>query len=146
MEGKAKFIFPIVITAIIVFIVSAVVTFFNIGLRADFVPRWLSAFVVGWPVAAVTAFIAFPFARAVDAAHRRPDRGGRVMLQALDLARRIDAGELGPADVVDLCAKAIDAREKEVVRLRGARRRARQERKRRRRASRRVRCAACRSA
>jgi hypothetical protein len=29
------------------------------------VPRWLSAFVVGWPVAAVTAFIAFPFARVV---------------------------------------------------------------------------------
>jgi hypothetical protein len=65
MEGKARFVFPIVITAIIVFIVSAVVTFFNIGLRADFVPRWLFAFVVGWPVAAVTAFIAFPFARAV---------------------------------------------------------------------------------
>jgi Asp-tRNA(Asn)/Glu-tRNA(Gln) amidotransferase A subunit family amidase len=36
------------------------------------------------------------------------------MLQALDLARRIDAGELGPADVVDLCAEAIDAREKDV--------------------------------
>jgi Asp-tRNA(Asn)/Glu-tRNA(Gln) amidotransferase A subunit family amidase len=36
------------------------------------------------------------------------------MLQALDLARRIDAGELGPADVVDLCAKAIDARETQV--------------------------------
>jgi Asp-tRNA(Asn)/Glu-tRNA(Gln) amidotransferase A subunit family amidase len=35
------------------------------------------------------------------------------MLQALDLARRIEAGELSPADVVDLCAKAIDAREKE---------------------------------
>jgi len=65
MEGKARFIFPIVITAIIVFIVSAVVTFFNIGLRADFVPRWLSAFLVGWPVAAVTAFFALPFARAV---------------------------------------------------------------------------------
>jgi hypothetical protein len=65
MDGKARFIFPIVITAIIVFIVSAVVTFFNIGLRADFVSRWLSAFVVGWPVAAATAFVAFPFARAV---------------------------------------------------------------------------------
>jgi hypothetical protein len=65
MEGKSKFIFPIVITAIIVFIVSAVVTFFNIGLRADFVERWLSAFLVGWPVAAVTAFFALPFARAV---------------------------------------------------------------------------------
>jgi hypothetical protein len=65
MEGKARFIFPIVITAIIVFVVSAVVTFFNIGLRADFVPRWLSAFLVGWPVASVTAFFAIPFARMV---------------------------------------------------------------------------------
>ena len=65
MEGKARFIFPIVITAIIVFIVSGVVTWFNIGLRADFVPRWLSAFLVGWPVAAVTAFVALPFARSV---------------------------------------------------------------------------------
>jgi len=65
MEGKAKFIFPIVITAIIVFIVSAVVTFFKIGMRADFVTRWLSAFMVGWPVAAVTAFFALLFARAV---------------------------------------------------------------------------------
>jgi len=48
MEGKAKIVFPIVITAIIVFVVSGVVTFFNIGLRSDFVPRWLSAFIVGW--------------------------------------------------------------------------------------------------
>ena len=65
MDGKAKFIFPVIITAIIVFIVSAVVTYFNIGLRVDFVPRWLSAFLVGWPVAAVTAFVALPLARGV---------------------------------------------------------------------------------
>ena len=65
MEGKARFVFPIVITAIIVFVVSGVVTFFNIGLRADFVPRWLSAFLIGWPVAAVIAFFALPFARVV---------------------------------------------------------------------------------
>jgi len=32
MDGKARFIFPIVITAIIVLIVSGVVTYFNIGL------------------------------------------------------------------------------------------------------------------
>jgi hypothetical protein len=63
MEGKARFVFPIVITAIVVFIVSAVVTFFNIGLRADFVPRRLSAFLVGWPVASLTA-LTLPFARA----------------------------------------------------------------------------------
>jgi hypothetical protein len=63
MERKARFVFPVVITAIIVFVVSAVVTFFNIGFRADFVPRWLSGFAVGWPVASVTAFFAIPLAR-----------------------------------------------------------------------------------
>jgi Asp-tRNA(Asn)/Glu-tRNA(Gln) amidotransferase A subunit family amidase len=36
------------------------------------------------------------------------------MLSALDLARRIEAGELAPADAIDLCARAIDAREGEV--------------------------------
>ena len=65
MEGKARFIFPIVATAIIVFIVSAVVTFTNIGFRADFVRRWLSAFIVGWPVGAVTGLIVFPFVRGI---------------------------------------------------------------------------------
>jgi hypothetical protein len=63
MEGKARFIFPVIISALIVFVVSGVVTFTNIGLRADFVPRWLKAFVTGWPVAAVLAFIAIPYVR-----------------------------------------------------------------------------------
>jgi hypothetical protein len=65
MEGKAKFIFPIIATGIVVFVVSAVVTFTNIGFRADFVRRWLSAFSIGWPVAAVTGLIAFPYVRRV---------------------------------------------------------------------------------
>lgn len=67
MDGKAKYIFPILITAIIVFVVSGVVTWTNIGFRFDFVGRWLSAFVVGWPVAAVTAFVAIPFVRRATA-------------------------------------------------------------------------------
>ena len=46
MEGKAKFIFPVLATGIVVFVVSCVVTFSNIGLRADFVTRWLSAFFI----------------------------------------------------------------------------------------------------
>jgi Protein of unknown function (DUF2798) len=60
MDDKARYIFPVIITAIIVFVVSGVVTWTNIGFRSDFVARWLSAFVVGWPVAAVTAFFAIP--------------------------------------------------------------------------------------
>jgi uncharacterized protein DUF2798 len=67
MDGKAKYIFPVVITAIIVFVVSGVVTWTNIGFRFDFVGRWMSAFVVGWPVASVTAFVAIPFARQATA-------------------------------------------------------------------------------
>ena len=63
MEGKARFVFPVVITAIIVFVVSGAVTFFNIGWRNDFVIRWWSAFAIGWPIAASTAYLAMPFAR-----------------------------------------------------------------------------------
>jgi Asp-tRNA(Asn)/Glu-tRNA(Gln) amidotransferase A subunit family amidase len=37
-----------------------------------------------------------------------------VMLSALDLARRIEAGELTPRAVIDMCADAIAAREKDV--------------------------------
>jgi len=48
----------------------------------------------------------------------RTDHGaseqGSVMLSALDLARRIDTGELTPADVVDLCAQDIEQRESEI--------------------------------
>ncbi|MBV9555449.1 MAG: DUF2798 domain-containing protein [Pseudolabrys sp.] len=68
MEGKARFIFPILITAVIVFIVSGVVTFTNIGFRADFVPRWLRAFFTGWPVAIVVAYFAIPVVRRATAA------------------------------------------------------------------------------
>jgi TRAP-type C4-dicarboxylate transport system permease small subunit len=65
MEGKTRFVFPVVITAIIVFVVSGAVTFFNIGWRNDFVIRWWSAFAIGWPIAASTAYLAIPFARSL---------------------------------------------------------------------------------
>jgi hypothetical protein len=63
MEGNARFIFPVLIRAMIVFVVSGVVTFTNIGFRPDFVPRWLKAFITGWPAAAVLAFFAVPYVR-----------------------------------------------------------------------------------
>jgi hypothetical protein len=62
MEGKASFIFPVVITAIIASVVSGALTFFNTGWRNDFVTRWWSAFAIGWPIAASTAYLAMPFA------------------------------------------------------------------------------------
>jgi hypothetical protein len=63
MEGKARIIFPIFATAIIVLVASAAVTFSDIGPRGDFVLRWLSAFLIGWPVAAVTGYVVMPHVR-----------------------------------------------------------------------------------
>jgi hypothetical protein len=63
MEGKAKFIFPVLATSLVVFAASAAVTYANIGLPVDFVRRWLFAFIVGWPVAALVAGLAFPLVR-----------------------------------------------------------------------------------
>ena len=40
-------------------------TFFTIGWRNDFVIRWWSAFAIGWPIAAGTAYLAMPFARSL---------------------------------------------------------------------------------
>jgi len=67
MEDKARFIFPVLATPIVVFVASAAVTYVNIGLRADSVRRWLLAFIVGWPVAAVTVYNAFLFVRSAMA-------------------------------------------------------------------------------
>ena len=65
MEGKARFVFPLVITAIIAFVVSGALTFFNIGWRNDFLMRWWSYFAIGWPIAASTAYLAIPFAHSL---------------------------------------------------------------------------------
>jgi hypothetical protein len=65
MGGKARFVFSVAITVIIVFVVSGALMFFNIGWRNDFVMRWWSAFAIGWPIAASTAYLAIPFARSL---------------------------------------------------------------------------------
>jgi hypothetical protein len=75
MEDKTRFVFPVVITAIIVFVVSGSVTFFNIGLRNDFVIRWWSAFAIGWPIAASTAYLVMPSPAASPSASSPPSKG-----------------------------------------------------------------------
>lgn len=67
MQGKERVIFPVLATAVIVFVASAAVTFANIGARVDFVQRWLTAFMIGWPVAAVTGYFAMPLMRRLTA-------------------------------------------------------------------------------
>jgi hypothetical protein len=55
-----------------VFMVTLVVTFINIGPRPDFLTQWAKAYFISWPIAAATAFLVMPMARRVtDAIMRR---------------------------------------------------------------------------
>jgi uncharacterized membrane protein len=63
MEGKAKVIFPILMSSVMVFMVTLLVTFLNLGLPTDFLLQWIKAYFIAWPVAATTAYFAMPFAR-----------------------------------------------------------------------------------
>ncbi len=67
MEGKARFIFPVLMAGVMAFLMTGLVTWLNLGLPADFVLRWLHAFAIAWPAAAGAAFIAIPLARRATA-------------------------------------------------------------------------------
>jgi len=77
MEGKARFVFQVVVTAIIVSVVSGALTFFDIGWPNDFVIRWWSAFAIGWPIAAATAYLAMPKPHPAHRRRHRTVRPGR---------------------------------------------------------------------
>ena len=62
MQDKARFIRPVIVAAIMAFLMTAVITFINLGMRPDFVRRWMIAYAVAWPFATVAAFIAVPLA------------------------------------------------------------------------------------
>ncbi len=63
MQLLARFILATVMTAVMVCMVTLVVTFINLGLRTDFLVQWAKAYLISWPVAAATAFLIMPGAR-----------------------------------------------------------------------------------
>ena len=63
MDGKARLILVTTMTAVMVLMVTLIATLINIGLRHDFVLQWMKAYVVGWPVAALTGYVIMPMAR-----------------------------------------------------------------------------------
>ena len=67
MQGKARFIKPVIVAAIMAFLMTAVITFINLGMRPDFVRRWMIAYAVAWPFATAAAFVAVPIADRVTA-------------------------------------------------------------------------------
>lgn len=63
MTGKARFIFPVLMAGIMAFLMTALVTWLNLGFPPDYFLRWMQAFAVAWPCAVGAAFIAIPVAR-----------------------------------------------------------------------------------
>ena len=68
MPDKARFIQPVVMSGFMAFMMTAVITYMNIGWVTDFVSRWLHAFAVAWPLAALAAFIALPVSQRITRA------------------------------------------------------------------------------
>jgi len=63
MDAKGRFILAALMSSMMVFMVTLLVTYLNLGLRADFLHQWGKAYVIAWPVAGTTAFFVMPFAQ-----------------------------------------------------------------------------------
>jgi hypothetical protein len=67
MEGKAKFIFPVLMAGVMAFLMTALITWLNLGFPPNYLLLWIKAFAIAWPAAALAAFIAIPLARRATA-------------------------------------------------------------------------------
>ncbi len=54
-------------SSVMVFMVTLVATYLNLGLRPDFILQWAKAYLVAWPIAACTAYVVMPTARRLTA-------------------------------------------------------------------------------
>ena len=64
MEGsRARFILAALMSAVMVCMVTLLVTYLNLGFRSDFLIQWVKAYFIAWPVAALTAYCVMPAAR-----------------------------------------------------------------------------------
>jgi hypothetical protein len=63
MDVKARLIMALLQSSVMVLMVTLLVTFLNLGLRADFLLQWVKAYFIAWPIAAATAFVIMPAAR-----------------------------------------------------------------------------------
>jgi hypothetical protein len=63
MDAKTRFILAAVMSSMMVFMVTLMVTYLNLGLRPDFLLQWVKVYFIAWPIAAVTGFLVMPMAR-----------------------------------------------------------------------------------
>ena len=73
---RLRCVFAFLMSLVMTLLMSAWVTWLNIGLQADFLPRWRHAFFAAWPVAFVAVMLFAPrvqlISRAIVAKLGRP--------------------------------------------------------------------------
>lgn len=67
MEAKSRAILALLMTSVMVFMVTLIATYLNLGFDPDFLRQWVKAYFVAWPVAATTAFFIMPPANRLTA-------------------------------------------------------------------------------
>ena len=65
MDAKTRFILAATMSSIMVAMVTLIVTWLNLGLRPDFLLQWGKAWIIAWPIAALTGFAVMPMARRI---------------------------------------------------------------------------------
>ena len=63
MDAKARAILALLQSSVMVFMVTLLVTYLNLGFDPDFLRQWAKAYFIAWPIAAVTGFLVMPMAR-----------------------------------------------------------------------------------
>jgi hypothetical protein len=63
MDAKARLILAVLMTSVMVFMVTLIATYLNLGFDPGFLRQWVKAYFVAWPIAALTAFFVMPPAR-----------------------------------------------------------------------------------
>ena len=63
MDNTARFILAAIMSSMMVAMVTLIVTWLNLGLRHDFILQWAKAYIIAWPVAAITGYLVMPMAR-----------------------------------------------------------------------------------
>ena len=63
MDNTARFILAATMSSMMVAMVTLIVTWLNLGLRHDFILQWAKAYIIAWPVAAITGYLVMPMAR-----------------------------------------------------------------------------------
>ena len=63
MDWRVRALTALFMTAVMVAMVTMIVIWLNLGFDPGFMQQWGKAFIVAWPIAAVTGFFVMPGAR-----------------------------------------------------------------------------------